>query len=363
MMVKPLDPQRIWTLHVQGRSVIYLDTSVWVRLTDARTPTARECLSACRDAVDTSRAIFPLSFASISEVLQQPLDAPRGVQARLMDELSLGVTIRSADAVQNQEARAAFGFFANEDHLPVSGCTLFSYVIDYLADGALAFPQEATQAQIASVVDHWNTIQAVRSVVWLLEHLDLDELRARYRSAGEEFVEQLGRNIKTSSEHFREKRQFSSTRLRHEERLALFKSIVLPCFSSLLLERYAVHEIPDKLKALARDFNRRNGQGRPALLESLFALMPATELYVQLNASSTLNPTRAVRPQDFWDVEHARVAAAYCDAFVANDRGLMDLLATRTDVPHTRGCRLLSDLEQLKNFLHEDLGVASKEPV
>jgi hypothetical protein len=90
MMVKPLDPERIWTTHAQGRSVIYLDTNIWVRLTDARTPEARECLSACRDAVDAGQAIFPLSFASISEVLQQPPNAPQGIPSANGVSLRLG---------------------------------------------------------------------------------------------------------------------------------------------------------------------------------------------------------------------------------------------------------------------------------
>ena len=43
-------------------------------------------------------------------------------------------------------------------------------------------------------------------------------------------------------------------------------------------------------------------------------------------ASRVMNPERAVQSKNFWNIEHTRVPAAYANAFVTEDRGLVDLL-------------------------------------
>ena len=130
--VHPLNPKEIWYSHVQTRRVIYLDTNIWVRLTDVRTELTKECLTLCREAVRSGAAVFPLSYASISELLHQPPDVPRETQAALMDELRLGVSFRSTDIIEKEESRSAFGFFANEDYKPVPRSALFTYIVDYI---------------------------------------------------------------------------------------------------------------------------------------------------------------------------------------------------------------------------------------
>lgn len=285
----------------------------------------------------------------MSELLQQPPEGPRDVQAALMDELSLGVTFRSAQTIQREECGAAFQFFASEDFKPVPMSRLFSYVVDYLGDCAIDFPSEFAEAQRNEFVAYLNTASKIRSVTWLLHHLDVTGIRAHYRACQQRFVEDVTKNIKARSEYFRGKRQFSKERLRHEERVAIFKSDVIPVFRSQLLSRYSIGE----MTGLLTEFNRRNGEGRRILLKKLFSLMPATELYAQLNASRSLNPTRNIQPQDFWNVEHARVAAAYSHVFVARDRGLIDLLNSRSEIPRIQGCHLLGGVDQLTRFIDE----------
>lgn len=106
--VQPLNPHEIWHRHVKARRVVYLDTNIWVCLTDARTQLSKECLPLCREAVQSGAVIFPLSYASISELLDQPPDAPREIQAALMDELSLGITFRDAHLIEKEEYQIAF---------------------------------------------------------------------------------------------------------------------------------------------------------------------------------------------------------------------------------------------------------------
>ncbi|MGR0481115.1 MAG: hypothetical protein ACTFAL_06825 [Candidatus Electronema sp. V4] len=233
-----------------------------------------------------------------------------------MDELSLGVSFRNSHVIEAEELRMAFRFFASEEYQPVPNAALFTYVVDYLGNGAITFPAGWTVAQISDFIAHWNTITDVRSTSWLLKHLELNEIKADHEAYAKSYVIKFREKIKQSSEHFRNSGQFSLARLRREERIYLFDSNVLPSFRRIMLERYTPDEMPSKLKIIAEEFEKRHGQGGPKVMEKLFSLMPTIELFAQLMAARVMNPERAVQPQDFWDIEHARVPAAYADAFV-----------------------------------------------
>lgn len=140
--LKVVDPVEVWQEHVENRQVIYLDSNVWIEMTDQRNDDAKECVAGCRRAVASGEAIFPVSFPSISELLHQPEAAPQVKQAHLMHELSCGVTFRSSERIQRQEAGAAFEFFAGNEFQPIPRSVAFSYVADYLGDGELEFPHE-----------------------------------------------------------------------------------------------------------------------------------------------------------------------------------------------------------------------------
>jgi len=348
--LRVVEPAEVWLEHVANRHVIYLDSNVWIKMTDQRSDEAKECVAECQRAVASGEAIFPLSFPSISELLHQPDQSPQVKQGELMDQLSCGVTYRSSDRIQQHEAVTAFEFFAGHEFQPVPRSVLFSYVADYLGDGKLEFPDEWRDDDAERMRDYAKSSPAFRSVVWLLQHLDLNDIRARHDVATKRYVAELTSSIAKSAEHFRQTRNFSTERLRQEERVALFKSIVLPAFRGALLDRYSIEQIPERLATIGSDFNRRHGKGGPRVLAKLLDLMPMTELHAQCMASRTHNPTRAVRAQDFWDTEHARFSA-YSDVFVTLDRGLIDTLANRCSVPRNRGRQVIGTLSGLTTFL------------
>ena len=351
--VQPLNPHEIWHRHVKARRVVYLDTNVWIRLTDAQTQLSTECLALCREAVRSGAVIFPLSYASISELRNQPSDAPREIQAALMDELSLGITFRDAHLIEKEEYQIAFQFLVGEDYQPVHRSVLFTYIVDYIGNGVITFSDEYTDKQILAFVEQWKALPDIRSVSSFLNNSDLNKIKANQEAHARDYEIRFSETIKQSSEHFRKSRQFSPERLRLEERMSLFNSKVLPLFQAIMLERYTPDEVITKTNDICKEFGKRHGRGGPKFIEKLFSLMPATELFAQLMASRVMNSKRAVRPQDFWDIEHARTPAAYADAFVTEDRGLVDLLSSRTSIPRTQGCRVIKGLNSFADLLRE----------
>jgi hypothetical protein len=80
--------------------------------------------------------------------------------------------------------------------------------------------------------------------------------------------------------------------------------------------------------------------------------IPCLDLQCHIMAERTSNHTRRVRGQDYYDVEHAIVGAAYADVFVTSDRHLYDLLTRRCKVPIARGCQVLLGVGGLRTVLN-----------
>jgi hypothetical protein len=136
-----------------------------------------------------------------------------------------------------------------------------------------------------------------------------------------------------------------------EEHTALFQSMILPLFQKFMLERWSPEEIVIELPQRLAAFLKKNGQGSPEQLARLISMMPAMDLCAQMMRARSMDPTRQVRPQDFWDVEHARVSGAYADAFATCDRNLVDLLESRCRVSKARNCAIVRRLEDLTALL------------
>jgi hypothetical protein len=361
--VRMVTPSEVYELHVRGRRTVYLDNNVWIRLTDGKTAAAVECLAACRLALANKVAIFPVSYASVSELLEQPPEAPRGCQSALMDELSQGVSFRSADSVAKMEVRSAFGYFMGDGYDPPKKSELFTYVIEQFADGWIVFPEGISAQAAQDFMSYFRAHDSMRSVSWLLAHLDVAALRARHAASGKNFVALLTDNIKRSAEHFRNGPHLDAKGMLREEHMALFRSTILPLFQELMLERWSPPEIRVELPRRLAVFSERNGKGSPEQLARLIAMMPALDLFSQMMKARSMEPMRQVHPQDFWDVEHARIPGAYADVFATGDRGLVDLLQSRCRIPRERNCMIVRRLEDLTALLKRWCEEPENEPI
>src|ERR1043165_2149449 len=90
-----------------GNVAIYLDTNAWSDLTEGTTSDAQNALSLARAARSRAIAIFPLGFATITELLKREINADSIVQAELMDILSAGVAFRGTPRIADEGVRSA----------------------------------------------------------------------------------------------------------------------------------------------------------------------------------------------------------------------------------------------------------------
>ncbi len=80
--------------------------------------------------------------------------------------------------------------------------------------------------------------------------------------------------------------------------------------------------------------------------------MPSLRMFCDVMAARTMNPTRKVRAQDLWDVDHARVGAAYAHVFATLDRELVDLLNNRCKISSWTKCEVVQGIASLTERLN-----------
>ena len=335
------EPSAIFQAHVHGRGVVYLDTGPWIDLADQKTPESRECLALCRNGIAQKKLIFPVSFASISELIDQPPEANPINQAKIMDELSEGVTFRSAETIYRLECEVAFSFLHEQKVVEMDRTLLFSYVGDYLGDGYIDFPKQWNDKSVELFLNYVDQARFGRSIEQLLSDETAKEKRASHLEKGAEYRERVQKEKEEKdTETVWEKLLLS-------ERSWVFSNIVLPRLTEQLLRGRSQVEVVQML-AKVRD---ALGIGSPKRLEQLMKVLPSIDLFCQVMATTRLDKNRRVKANDFYDFEHARLPPAYSDVFVTNDGFLFNILTKKCTIPKTRDCTVLRGIKAFTEYL------------
>ncbi|MCE7890789.1 MAG: hypothetical protein DYH12_14025 [Sorangiineae bacterium PRO1] len=341
--VRQFDPKKIYAEHVDGRRVIYLDSNIWIDLRDAKTDEARACREACGLAVDEGRAIFPLSYGSISEVMHNPSKEARERQADLMDALSLGVTFRAPHVVHALEGEAAYRYFYRNDSTPVSRSEVFTLVPDHVGDGRLEFPAGWKATDVARFLDYMQSETGWRTVRWLVDHLDHEEI-ARNHQLGH-YESSMAEVVTKQRELARgESKKKVRARLLTEARVELFNQHVLPAIRRALIRDVGL----DRMVEESERVQEEHGEGGPGRLAVVFqAATPSLELRAQLFAARALDTNGRPKATDFWDTEHASVAPIHADAFVTADGGLRTMLRAQKKLSGRMRAEILGSVHDL----------------
>jgi hypothetical protein len=273
-----------------------------------------------------------------------------------MDELSEGVSFRGNQYVYDIEARAAFPMLFGKPAREPDRRELFTHVGNCLGDWFLTFPSFPPN-QNDDVPKLLMTLRrssgALNSVSWWLANHDLDVHRAGHENILRRHRQQSADSYARAAECARNPDgKLNKRKALLQEQLAVFKKRALPALNKVLMEGRRA----DEVGALLFASERALGEGSEQRLCELMRAMPATGLCSEVHAMRVMNPTRRYKDQDFWDVEHVAVPPAYVDA-VVTERELADILR-RCAGPSRRGCRILSSLKGLTDWLCEQ-GLAS----
>jgi hypothetical protein len=378
--VRVFEPRRVFEERIGIRKVVYLDNNIWIYLGDAKTDEALRCLDSCLQAVNKERAIFPVSFAAISEVQDNPSAEARIRQADLMDRLCLGVALRNAELLFGLEGEAVLRNLLHLDGEPLAREEVFTGVLDYAVvgfsesgdfvdaggeecsaslrnsapeprvgfepsqpryhtDGYLGVPEGYTPAHVDGLLAHLRSKETV-TVRSLVERPDLDDFRRRHSTGAAAYAEQTDtRRAAWIAE--RGSRKVDLEENVQAERVALFRRHVAPA-----IRRVPAKVICEDLLAAPADIAGR-------LRELYREAAPALETFAHVLAGQSV-PKRKSTKQDFWDIEHAGVAPVYADAFVTADGGLRSRLPVGVRRPPSARAAVLGSVAELRHWLDCD---------
>ncbi len=331
--------------HVAGRSIAYLNTEVWIQIGRTGDELAVRCRSLCETGVRRKRVIFPLSYAACSELVQQAPSPSRANRVRLMQALSEGISFRDRATVRLIEVEAALPLLLGEKPAEPDVSRLFAGVKECFSD--MADPNPMWGCSIPDAVlwraRHADILKSLEDYVRLCDAFKKHEESKPFFDS---HYETLAGSIVGAAEASRDRsgkinRQRAFTR---EAAASILHAV--PALRSALEKRP-----PEETRRVSE--RARNDPGGPDRLREWLPSMPSVANEAELFGQRVAEPGRKHQGRnDFWDIEHAIVPAAYSDVWVTLDQNLAALVR-RCDTPIRRGCRVLASLEELHEWLSE----------
>lgn len=328
-----------------GRRKIYLDACFWIMLRDVELGSKadsaeHELLHFLRLGVSTGKLICPISSSMFFELMKQPFGPNRRqATAQLIDELSLGVT-----AINSKQ---------------LLGTEIYRFFLSKCRGGnATHAMQELLWTKVAYVLgDHYLVIPGLSAEEQLpIQRYIYDYL---WECPLTEIVEMIGETGMQGDEYRKLSEETNAQNLLHRHELKSFErayDIELRGAIELAGEIGAdiVAELASKDAGQALSFTQKDrSRIVNACCNILYESMKIAEhrdalrtlhIGTSLHASMRWDKERKFKPNDYYDLEHATIALAYCDAFLT-ERPL-HVLVTRpqVDLEQVNGCRVISDV-------------------
>jgi hypothetical protein len=316
--------------------VIYLDTNAWSDLTERATDAARRAYDAAGALHNAGVTVFPLAYATITELLKREVNEDSTSQAEVMDVLSRGVCLRGDPHVRDLEVMCAYQFMTQGiSVVPIP--EMFTVLACYISDReipAVGIPGDGGLLQLA-----YPTLR------WLHSAMRTPQLLANEARTDEKYVRLITEKIADAPNWATDgSGKLNAKKLRFEEHTAAFKNYVMANLSRLVgLEGLSL--IREKSDLYVKK------SGGPGAVATVIGAMPSIALSCEMHVQKLLAGANT-RKQDFYDHEHAARAIPYVDVFVTADGGLLDLIrksksAIRSD------CTILNGMAALADYLEK----------
>lgn len=336
----------VWHCHsalaeeLRSRRVIYLDTKYWIILRDiiagVRTADPEiELLGILRGLVSAGKAFCPLSECTFAEILKQNDERTRLATAKIIEELSLGVSLIPFEQRVAMELRT-FIYGECRDLGPPEPLRLpwtkLSYVLGVMHPHETAFDATTELAIQKAFFDHmWS--------------MSLSQM-----------VDTLNGKQMPPSRHPRLAEQLNAGNAKHADELRSFKQ-------TYSIEAQGAAEIYAQMAfEIARDLQKHvtgtlpSAAGDAAEEEAvrIWTKMLATVLCHErhkstlsslhistcLHASVRWNKAQQFRANDFEDFQHACSALAYCDLFLTERRLMAMVTANHLALDRQYSCKV-----------------------
>ncbi len=322
------------------RRKVYLDACFWIILRDAelgiRTGAAeRKLLHFLRRGVQAGRIVCPISAGMFMELMKQPFTR-RIATARLIDELSLGVSIIPEHIVLGTEI-SAFLLTAKGDvsihPLQELVWTKVSYALGDISLAKPAVGRRGVGVQ-RRFFDHlWD--QSLATIIDLIGDAPVTGDNFRAFSQDTNVRNQVYRDELKSYE--------GTYDIELRGAIEIAGDVAADIIADLAATAAGRPLIPTPQERAESVKMCRNLLYRVMKKPEHRAALRTLHVGASLHAGMRWNKERKFKPNDYYDFHHATTALNYCDYFFTD--GALHFLVTRPqlNLESVNGCKVMSD--------------------
>jgi hypothetical protein len=339
---------------LEQRAPVYLDTKFWIILRDSASGTrtdapAFDLLQRLRRLVGNGTVFCPISDGAFSEFMKRGDLSSRIAIARIVDELSLGVTcLDSRTRMRTEIAHFVHGFQNDGRELHPLHHLVWSklaYVLGFIHPTETLFDAETELAIQKAFFDHmWGlSLETMMTTIGTASppdglHFDTSDLNrgvAEHAHEPKSFEQAYEAEIRGSVELGAELAMEITGELFREK-----TGETLPERGSPQWQKFWSQWANLLFAALTR---------RPQVRQQLRML----HIYASLHAAFRWNKERRFKSNDLYDFEHASAALAHCRAFFTESAQHATIAARNIALDALFQCRVVSEIEDAIDVLKE----------
>jgi len=320
---------------LEERTLIYLDTCHWINLLHTllenakALPVYRDIFHLINNLAINNRVLCPVSFPLFLELMKQKDETTRLATARLMDCLSGGVCFQHPYLIQRLELRQIMLRGILRDKAPDLRDQVWTKV-GFIAGEMLPFHKGFSEEDMC-----------------FLQKLSIDGMWA---TPLDHFAENVSPELSTI----------------HQQKLAAATNIDAEWYRTqkISFDEALVREKAFSLRSLRKDFEEIGREifedypqyrdtskfPQPTAGEASPWVLPSSQVLASINATM-ITSTKKFSANDILDFQHAALAVPYCDALFC-DGPMAHILRTKPlEFGKVYETTILSDPNEIKNYL------------
>lgn len=302
---------------VLSRRRVYLDTRFWIFLRDAaldrpKKPIHSELLDLLRSRVALGEVLCPIGDSTFFELLRQADSRTQLATARLIDALSLGVTIQNAkDRLQTELLRFLIGTTTDQKVPEAPIDRIWLKVGHILGTAEPVFEGVSTDEQLAISKSFFDVMWSVT-----LEEL-LTDTPSVEDPADPDFAASAARITAASRAHASEVKTFDELNLAE---IRGFFDIHRAELCLAFAQMYALTS-PSVKPPTLQDF-KKDEEILVNVFSNIFRYgkagtsLPTAQIVAGVHAIIRWHKERPFKASDLFDIYHATAALPYCDVFL-----------------------------------------------
>ena len=326
---------------ISSRTLLFLDTNIWIDLAEQNTEDSRKCLSQLREAVASGRLLCPLAWPLILELYKQSHDSALRV-AKIMDDLSLSTTFISDNEVLMLEVEFFIKSILTGKLVSIPRRALLVPFVSYLSTySQIEFPESWTVENREKFISLFTEQMKVLTITDFINMAKVHLPRPE-RKIPPPFSQAYQRRAEYT--------KGDKKKAWLVEAHSIMTSMVIPKLNVIRSKL----PIQSQLVVLAA-INCLPQDGFMSSIIALFERMPSQFVRTEILTLSGLDTNRKDSMNDFYDLEMMVVPFAYSDAFASQDRWLRHIAKATPVVMKQWPARFLSGLREITCFLRNAL--------